>query len=775
MAEPLILRDAIPPAPAWDVRYGLPSQPAPLDHGIGLDECWRIMRRRGRMIAGLVLSSVLITALVLSLLTPRYTAKSTLLIEPEPPQVLNVKQLIDGSASTDDHDYYKTQFELLKSRELAARVIDHLDLANNKAFNAAGLSVGRIVGFITSPFLALFGPAAAPRSPSEAKADSRYDMITHYLDGLKVEPAPGTRLVTVSYTAPDPHMAARIDDRHVHDYIQMGIDLRSQAGKSARDFLAAQLVQIGQRMQASEAALNSYRHQTGIIAFGVDEKNSLAAQRMGELNKALVDAETKRMTMQAEMKLVQAGDYESLPEVVANPAVTALVPEVRQLQAEYARLSAAFNPGYPKLDETKAQMDAAQSQLRVEIKDVAKAISRRYAAAADDEKRLQADIEVEKAKDQAIDDASLRDAVLVREVETNRGLYKNVLQRMEEMAVTEQAPLSNISIVDDAVVSRFPAYPRKLRDVSIVGLMSLIAGICAAFYAHQQDRRLYAIEEVEEFLGLQNLALVPDFERLGSRRWGLARLKSAAMPQLSRGAGASRASQQNWLQLASSPYAKGLVETYRMLRTSLLFSRTGDRPQTIMVSSAAKGEGKTFTAVNTAMVFAQAGTRTLLIDGDLRRPRCHVLLNLANSRGLSDLLSGEIEIDEAITETQTRNLSLMSAGSAAPNCPELLSTSRTRDLIRELSLRYDLLVIDTAPLMIASESCVIATMVDGILLVVGSQTPKPNIQRSRQRLEYVGAKILGVVFNRVNIHEPDHHEFLGYYQSYARTEQDSTL
>jgi capsular exopolysaccharide synthesis family protein len=473
------------------------------------------------------------------------------------------------------------------------------------------------------------------------------------------------------------------------------------------------------------------------------------------------------------MNQVQSGDYESLPQVVNNSAITALQLDLRRLQTEYARLAAAFNPGYPKLDETKAEMDAAQKALNVEIRDVAKAVNRDYTSANDEEQRLQTAIDGEKSRDLATNDASLRDAVLVRDVETNRQLYQKVLQRMQEMAVTEEAPLSNISIVDDAIASPLPASPKKLRDIAIAGLLSLMAGIGAAFYVNQQDDTLHTLEEAEDFLKLPSLAIVPDFSRLGALSSRRKRL-NGVVPEPSRQLdGPDEFMRRNFKEYHPRGYIAGTAETYRMIRTALLFSRPETPPRTILVASAIKGEGKTSTAANTALVFAHTGALTLLIDADLRRPSCHSMMNETNHVGLSDVLAGQARLNEAIRPTTVENLFLLTAGSAVPNPAELLTSNKMRETMSALRQNYDTILIDTAPLMLASETSALATMVDGVMFVVGAMTPKPNVQRARQRLEYVGAKVLGVVLNRVNIHEPGHDEFLGYYMSYGQYEAEA--
>ena len=765
----LVIRSNASPAVEAEPRAITLAQQYAIDDGIGLNQCWLVIRRQWPMVAKIVFPAVILAWVAVSLMTPQYTAKSTLLIEPEPPRVLNVADLIDAAGGT--QDYYNTQFELLKSRELASRVISDLDLVHDPTFNSVSMQA-RIINFVLAPLTTLSENKTQAIPAKEERDLDRSDAVSHYLAGLKVEPVVRSQLVTVSYTAPDRRLAARINDRHVRDYLQMGIDLRTQAGKRAQDFLARQLVEIGRRVQKSEAALNRYRDKMGIVSFGLDEKNTVAAQRMADLNKALTDVETKRLNAQAQMVLVQAGDYASLPQVVGNPAITALEPEVRNLQAEYARLSTAFNPGYPKLDETKAQMDAAQRSLALQIRNVAQAVRRSYAAAETEEKRLQAEINAEKAKDLAINDASLRDAVLVREVETNRQLYRNVLQRMQEMAVTEPAPLSNISVVDNDVASRFPSKPRKIHDTCIAGLLAVLTAVGLAFFKDQQDDRFHTLEEIEEILGLPSLAMVPDFARLGSLSRQGTRL-TFRFAQAKR----ERATDNGPIQYVEYHAGGGIAasaEIYRMIRTALLFSRAGSPPRTIAVSSAIKGEGKTATAANTALAFARTRARTLLVDADLRRPNCHAVMSETNQVGLSDLLTGQIQLDGAIRATKIENLFLLTAGSAVPNPAELLTSDLMRQTLEALRQKFDTVLIDTAPIMLASDTCAMVTMVDGVVLVVGADTPKRNTQRAYQRLQYVGAKILGVVLNRVDIHAPGHDEFLGYYRSYGAYETAAT-
>jgi capsular exopolysaccharide synthesis family protein len=564
----------------------------------------------------------------------------------------------------------------------------------------------------------------------------------------------GTRLVTVSFSAPDPRLAARTANAHVRHFVQQGIQLRSESRRAAVEFLENQLVQIKQRVQQSEAALNTYRHQKGIVAFDVEDTNKIAQGRMEDLTKALTEAETKRITAESQMQQVKSGDYDSLPQVIANPAITMLKPQVRNLQAQYANLSTAFNPKYPKLAELKAQLKESTRSLNNEMKQVAKAILRDYSAAADQERELRTEISAEKERDLAQNDASLQDAVLAREVETDRELYKNVLLRMQQIQIGEQAPVTNVSVVDRAAPPPRPSTPKKRRDLMISGLLALVCGIALAFILDHLDNRLKTSEEVEQYLHLPNLAVAPDFAMLHKATAGQQRLNRLRKFHL----GSERT--------AGTAHEPGRGDVYRSIRTALMFSRAGAPPQKMLISSAIEGEGKTWTAVHAATAFAQTGAKTLLIDADLRRAQCHEALGADNSVGLSEVLVGQLEPGDTVSYVEDRNLFLLPAGSCVPNPAELLTSSKMLEVLRFFSEQYQYILIDSAPLMYASDTVGIATMADGVVLVAGSATPKQSVRRAAERLALAGANVLGVVLNRVDIHHPDHREYTRYYFSY---------
>jgi polysaccharide biosynthesis transport protein len=277
--------------------------------------------------------------------------------------------------------------------------------------------------------------------------------------------------------------------------------------------------------------------------------------------------------------------------------------------------------------------------------------------------------------------------------------------------------------------------------------------------AQHLDNSLKSPEEVERYLRLPNLGVVPDFFSLDWRRYAPQRFLHAA-PQMP----TSLASGKELALVPPHHSFSMIAEAYRTLRTAILLSRAGEPPKTVLFTSGIHGEGKTVTVVNTAIIFAQMGVRVLVIDADLRRPGCHQVLGLENELGLSEVLTGQRALTEAIRPTGIRGLFLLSAGSIPPNPAELVGSKKMQETVTALQEQYDHILIDSPPVMQLSDAVLLSTMVDGVVLVVSNQeTPKYVVREACSRLNYARAKILGVMLNRVNLRSGD---YAYYYRPY---------
>jgi polysaccharide biosynthesis transport protein len=724
--------------------------------GIGLSDCWKIVRARWRFVAAFVLASLFLTTIVLLLMTPQYRAVATLMIGPESPHMMDMTSLRQQILSPSEDDYSKTQYALLQSDELIAQVIVNLNLADNPLFGRAkgGGYISRGRTFVHD---LLFG---AKQEPLGRLGVSQH-VIDEYKSRLKVASVSGTRLVEVSFQTPDATLSAKIANAHVREYLRLTGTLQAQSSDAAKQFLGRELVELKTKVEKSEAALNAYRSRMGILSFGVHDKakNEIAEQTMLQLNKELSEAAAHRIAAEAEMQLVKSGDYKSLPEVVNNHMIDELQPQVDRLQAEYAEKSAKYTDAYPPLRQLKARLDEAQSRLNADVGAIARAVERDYKASLSREQQLQQKIAQDRQQDFAMNDASLQDAVLAREVDTNRDIYRDVLRRMQEISVDGAAPLPNIAIAEDAVAPPFPTSPQKIRDLAISGMVFLFVALGVVFVSEQLDDRFKNAEEIESYLHLPELAVVPDFSGLLSNQGGIQRFLStrrfeheinSVLSLIGNGKHLGKGSRARTI---NAPRPEDVMESFRSIRTALLYSRAGGPPRSVLFISAAPGEGKTITSCGTAWAFAQTGARTLLMDADLREPSCHQVLNAHRSLGLSEVLVGMAEPEQVIQRLSHQGLRnqedlyFLSAGAQVPDPGELLTSMRMFQMLQQLRDEYQFVVVDSAPIGFASDTIGLATMVDSVVVVAGAATPKQSVRAACRKLSDAGATIAGVVAN----------------------------
>jgi polysaccharide biosynthesis transport protein len=732
----------------------------PLDEGIDLRACWCVILKRARLIFTVTAGALLITALVVFNQTPLYTARSTVLIQAQTPLLLSNHAIVDTPA-TDGDDYYETQYDVLKSRSLADHVIRDLNLDSLPIFTGDEIRVGFVTRLWMSARRWLSKDATPAAAPDDAEnTAARPDLVDRYLRGLLIEPKIGTRLVIISFSTGDPKLSARVANAHVNAYIQRGIELHYQASRTAEDFLQKKLAELKERVEKSEAALNNYRRDRGIVSFSLHEKSKILMRQLTDYGDDLTKTEARRIGYQAQIQLIREGDYESLPAVINSPLVQSLKEQGARLAAQYASMSNRFNPGYHPLDDLKARLDEADKELATEIHRIVSGIEANYQTSAASEKMLRQEMDQTKSQVMALNDASLQDAVLEREVDADQQLYKSLVDRIKEIDVAADVPASNISVVDRAEPPRSPSSPRIMSSLALSLLLGLFGGLGIAFFLERLDDRLKTPEEAEHHLGLPSLGMVPDFFNLKGAGTGGSRYISRE-PNIDLDAQSQPPSRE--MVVSRSRFGTA-TEAYRAIRTAILFSRAGGAPKTILITSATVSEGKTVTAINTALAFAQTGGRTLLVDTDLRHSRCHEVLGVANETGLTEALTGQRDLREVLTATEIDGLFILSAGMSPPNPSELLASDKMRDVLSDLEGEFDYILLDSAPLMPVSDTVALSTIADGVVVVVGPDTPRHVVRRACSRLADAGAKIYGVVLNQVDFKSPDYYHYGRYYR-----------
>jgi polysaccharide biosynthesis transport protein len=754
----------------------------------------RVIGKHWRFITVIFFLAVTLTAIVVFWTTPIYTAQSTILIERQTPQVLENRQPgTEEAEGLNDGDFYDTQYKILQSRSLIAQAIIDLRLQENPLFrprSGPGTSAESPAGFRE------YANASGLRNKGGPSAESAVSpqAIDAYLARLSIKPEPQTKLVTVAFSSPDPLLSARIVNNHIRAYITRGTELRSQASESAEQFLKEKLVELETSVERSEAALNNYRRERGIVAGSSDDKSRVVMERLIDLNKALTAAEADRINLDAKAHLLRTRDYNSLPAILDEPVVQSLKQEQAKVEEEYVSLATEYKPDYPPLADVTSKLHQIRARLNQEMQRLAAGVQWSYTAAAARENELRQEIEEEKKRALSLNDASLQDAILAREVDTNRELYKNILARMNEMAMAAGISASNVSVVDEAQVPESPSSPKKNLIFGLVGLLAVFCGVSGAFFVERFDDSFKDPNEVEYYLGVPSLGLVPDFRKLERADYGsirnlpnrvsnalLSHLKEATaissrrdmytqkytrifanMERVGSTTDASATESSGprssdsiaRRRIVTNPLAGNAAsfaaasEAYRAIRIGILLSRPETHPKTILVTSGTSREGKTVTAINIAMAFAEMGSKVLLIDADLRRSRCHEVLGIAKRAGLTELLTGSGTVEEFVTSTTVDSLWCLTAGSRPPNPGELLGSTKMADTLRRVKNSYDCIIIDSAPVMPVTDTLLLTTVADGVLLVVGPRTPKELVRNVCTRLFQLRTNILGVVLNQ---------------------------
>jgi len=739
------------------------------DPVVPLREYWLIVFRHRWLILICAFALLLCAALYSFTRTPLYTAEATLLIERRVPQVLKVQDARADSLDYNNLEFYKTQYEILKSRALAERVIRDEALETHPLFAGGrddkAAQSGLVAGLWSGIKNWTGGSSSEPKVKEAARAATSTGLVGAYLSLLEVRPVSGTSLVQIKITTPDPALSARLANAHAFAYVRYGIDLRSQTNEQASVFLEQKLTELKERVEQSEAALNSYRRDKGIIS--VDDKANVVVERLLDLNKSLTAAEGERIAVEAQVRAIKGRNLDELPAVLSSGVIGSLKGELGKLEAEYASLSKEFKPGYPPLDNLRTRVEETRRRLRGEIQNQVRGIEATYQAAKTREAQLRATMEEQKKSTLSLKDSAVQYTVLAREVDTNRQLYDGVLQRLKEIGVAGEVRASNTYVTGKAQPPLGPSYPDKRRSLLLGLLLGLSAGIGLAFLLEQLDNTLKSPEEAERFMQLPSLAVVPDFAILNKVGYGYGygyvsrRLKSAKA-QLP-----DKPSKDSEKQLVLDQHPLSLVtEAYRTLRSSLMLSQAGGPPHVMLLTSAARGEGKSTTAINTAIVFAQMGVRVLVIDADLRRPTCHKLLKMDNGAGLADVLAGQVDCQDAIRATAAPNLFLMSSGTTPPNPAELLGSKKMQESLQQLREQYEFIFVDSSPVMAVSDAVYLSAMVDGTLLVVNRKTPKPLIRKARARLDTPHTKMLGIILNQVDTRHEGYSYYYSHYHDY---------
>jgi succinoglycan biosynthesis transport protein ExoP len=679
---------------------------------------------------------------------PLYQGKVVLEINPEQPNVLNFKEVLQIS-TVDVDSYRETQYKVLQSRTLAERVVQALRLYRSPEFyENRGL-----FGLIESPPDQL--PSSSDSGPPDANAEYYRNSVEHFIDSVDIAPVRRSNLVEVSFRAEDPRMAARIANQLATDYIDQNLQVKWDETLKASEWLQTQLVGLKAKLEKAEDALQAYAQANSILF--VDEKKELASERLAQLQDQYTRAQADRFQKEALYGLVEAGKVQDLPGFLSNRLIQDLAVRLAELQRDYSELTATVKPDYPKAVALKQQIDTVQAALDHQKQSLAQNIVDDYRSAVANEQYLAQALEDQKKVVNEIADKSIQYNILKREVDTSQQLYEGLLQRLKEAQVSSGLKASNIRVVDPAEVPKAPVRPRVVLNFTLGLFLGLGLGIGLAFVQEYLDNTLKTPDQVETLLRLPSLGVLPSLMANGTGKG--AEEKSLSITSVQQ-------AQPSAPGVQTSP---NFTEAFRSLRTSILLS-ANPVPRMLLITSALPGEGKTTISINLGATLASLGHKVVIVDCDMRRPACHRLTGVQNKPGFVQCLTGHVNLPEAILPVPgVVNLSVIPCGPIPPNPAEVLSSPLTLESLRQLREEFEYVLVDSPPLLSVADSRILATMTDAVVLVARAHsTPFDAVRRARALLYGAGARILGIALNDVDFRREGYgYGYKGYYYRYG--------
>ena len=698
-----------------------------------------------------------------------------------------------------DPAYFNTQLQILTSPGLLRRVVKTLNLEKNQSFLRPQKSQPHSTWQTIVKMLGVGGnekidngqqPNVLPLTSNVAPAVSSDDLVeakhlAPYVGvlagGLRVEPVrenragynKETRLIDITFQHGDPEIAAKVVNCVAQTFVRSNLEKKNEANTSTSEFLSRRVEELQSQIRSGEEKLVAYAKDNQILS--LDASQNTVVERLAGLNKQLLEAENDRKLAEAEFNAAKApGAAAALAEAGAKE-IEASNTELSKLKQKRAELLIDATDEAPEVKQLDEQIDVLQKHIAEtrtsNTATLLKNLETKYRQALDREDALKKSFNQQKGDTVTQNEAAINYRILQQEVETNRGLLNSLLQRSKENDVVLAGRPNNISVVDYAVVPDFPVGPARMRTVVFAFVLALAFGAALALFLEYLDDTIHSTDDVERFLRLPALAVIPS---MGSASAPRRLLSSAAALQKRNGSNGHKPE-----LLLNVNGRSALAEAYRQLRTSVLLSTAGRAPKTLLVTSSLPGEGKTTTAVNTAISLAQTNASVVIIDGDMRRPRLRSIFSLPDGDGLSSILSSDITVDEmmrCVARDETTGLFVLPSGPVPPNPAELLGSDQMRKLIEILSVAFTHIVIDSPPVSSFTDGVLIGSMVDGVLLVVhGGKSSRDVVRRSRQLLLDVGAKIVGVVLNNVTVRSHEYYYYQRYYhQSYYTQEPDTS-
>lgn len=677
---------------------------------VGLGEILSVINRRRSILIGIVASSLLLAVMALWFITPRYSAETMILIEAQQKTFASFESAVAGLSG--DEESIQSEAYVLSSRALADRVIQKLGLDADPEFNGA------------------LDPETGQRLADAPSPSLEYSaVVDRFMDRLTVLPKETSRVISVSFSSIDAEKAASVANTLADEYILSRLEAKYEGTQRATGWLSARVEELRQKVAQAESSVEAARREFGLLQ---GEGYTLTAQELAELNSQLILAKAERAEAEARLQMVEkllktSGGATTASEVLDSPLIQRLREQQAEVQRRVAELSSEYGDRHPRMIQLRAEAENLEARIDDEVRKIVAGLRNRANVARARESAIDQSLAnlKERAAESNQNEVELR--ALEREADASRSLLATMLARQKETMSQEDLDFQqpDARIISPADVPVEPSFPQKSVTIGLVLLASIIVGMLVILIMELLDGGFRSSEQVEQATGIPALGFVPrtalpeEFESLPS-------------------------------YIAGHPNT-AFAESIRTLNWTLGLSYADGRPKRLLIASAVPEEGKTTVASCLATAQSLAGERVLLIEGDTRRPSCHLVLKTRRDPGLTDVLTGAASLEEALQTCEWSGMSLLPAGSPSPNVANLLASEKMSALLNTLDRQFDLIVIDSPPVLVSADARILATHAGATIVVVKwARTRRQTVRHAVQQLLGAGADVAGALLSAVD-------------------------
>ncbi len=731
-----MLAPKTPPALVDNAALPGPAIAASLDpffRNMDLREAARLLRRRLNLIISITVGGAALALLVALLLTPQYRSEAVIMLDPRQTKVVDSGPVVSGLPA--ENAVVRSEMDILTSRTILERVIKKLELEQDPEFLPRSLSRS------LNP-LNLFRRSVPTE---EQAARMRTEVVQNMQKRLHVVNDGRSYSINVSFESKEPAKAAKIANAIADEYLVDQLETKYEATARANKWLDERLSSLKVKVEESEKAVEQFRQKTKLIDIA---GSTISARQMESINSQLTAARGETSKAEARLRSIQSmlnskEGVNGAADVLGSPLIQNLRQQEAQIRSREAEMASRYGALHPKMINAQAERRELQSKIAEEVHKIVLSLGNEVDVARAKERQMEADLR--KLEERA--GVEMRDSVtlnqLQREAQANRTLYENFLNRFKQTSEQKDLQTPDARIIARAEPPIEAAFPVIWLFLLVGAIVGAAIGVVLAYLTEYFDRGFRGVSQLEEVSGLPVIGIVPSLAKVSAR-----------------------SVEDYVVDKPHSAYAEAL----RTVRTAIHFSNVDNPPKTVMVTSSMPKEGKTSFCLSMGRALAKGGNKILLIDADLRRPRIADVLNLNKKNGgLAGLLAGRKTLEAVLQKDPVvKNLDIIPAVGKTANAQNLLSSQQMRKMLSELTSKYDLVIIDSPPILAVADAAMIARVVDtSIFLVRWATTPRDTAAQALKQLYAFGCKMAGVVLTQVDTTEHAKYGEGYYHQEYA--------